>query len=218
MIWYPYEQLKTMKAPYEIVDANGVYLYTKDQKLIDSVSSWWSVIHGYKHPVINQAIISQVEKFSHVMLGGLTHEPARRLSEKLASWLPGDLDYCFFSDSGSVAVEVALKMALQYYMNRGDEKRTMQPETSRTNRRSRKMIVNRGWQESTTTKEETQALNRNINEQKKQTVETLRQTIKEWDIARSYVVRYHFNEDATETMQEKIKRMPVAEASRMAVY
>ena len=125
MIWYPYEQLKTMKAPYEILDANGVYLYTKDQKLIDSVSSWWSVIHGYKHPVINQAIISQVEKFSHVMLGGLTHEPARRLSEKLASWLPGDLDYCFFSDSGSVAVEVALKMALQYYMNRGDEKRTM---------------------------------------------------------------------------------------------
>ena len=71
MIWYPYEQLKTMKAPYEIVDANGVYLYTKDQKLIDSVSSWWSVIHGYKHPVINQAIISQVEKFSHVMLGVL---------------------------------------------------------------------------------------------------------------------------------------------------
>lgn len=125
MIWYPYEQLKTMKAPYEIVDANGVYLYTKDQKMIDSVSSWWSVIHGYKHPVINQAIISQVEKFSHVMLGGLTHEPARKLSEKLASWLPGDLDYCFFSDSGSVAVEVSLKMALQYYMNRGDEKRTM---------------------------------------------------------------------------------------------
>ena len=116
MIWYPYEQLKTMKAPYEIVDANGVYLYTKDQKMIDSVSSWWSVIHGYKHPVINQAIISQVEKFSHVMLGGLTHEPARKLSEKLASWLPGDLDYCFFSDSGSVAVEVSLKMALQYYM------------------------------------------------------------------------------------------------------
>ena len=61
MIWYPYEQLKTMKAPYEIVDANGVYLYTKDQKMIDSVSSWWSVIHGYKHPVINQAIISQAD-------------------------------------------------------------------------------------------------------------------------------------------------------------
>lgn len=125
MIWYPYEQMKTMKAPYEIVDAEGVYLYTKDQKLIDSVSSWWSVIHGYKHPGLNQAILSQVEKFSHVMLGGLTHEPVQKLSEKLQSFLPGDLDYCFFSDSGSVAVEVALKMALQYYMNRGEEQRMM---------------------------------------------------------------------------------------------
>lgn len=125
MIWYPYEQMKTMKAPYQIVDANGVYLYTKDQELIDSVSSWWSVIHGYKHPELNKAIISQVEKFSHVMLGGLTHEPAQKLSEKLQSWLPGDLDDCFFSDSGSVAVEVALKMALQYFMNYGEEQRTM---------------------------------------------------------------------------------------------
>jgi len=125
MIWYPYEQMKNMKAPYKIVDAEGVYLYTEDQKLIDSVSSWWSVIHGYKHPELNQAIISQVEKFSHVMLGGLTHEPVQKLSEKLKSFLPGDLDYCFYSDSGSVAVEVALKMALQYYMNRGEEQRTM---------------------------------------------------------------------------------------------
>ena len=125
MIWYPYEQMKTMKAPYQIVDANGVYLYAKDQELIDSVSSWWSVIHGYKHPELNKAIISQVEKFSHVMLGGLTHEPAQKLSEKLQSWLPGDLDDCFFSDSGSVAVEVALKMALQYFMNYGEEQRTM---------------------------------------------------------------------------------------------
>ena len=125
MIWYPYEQMKTMKAPYEIVDAEGVYLYTKEQKLIDSVSSWWSVIHGYKHPELNRAILSQVEKFSHVMLGGLTHESVQKLSEKLQSFLPGDLDYCFFSDSGSVAVEVALKMALQYYMNRGEEQRTM---------------------------------------------------------------------------------------------
>lgn len=114
-----------MKAPYQIVDANGVYLYTKDQELIDSVSSWWSVIHGYKHPELNKAIISQVEKFSHVMLGGLTHEPAQKLSKKLQSWLPGDLDDCFFSDSGSVAVEVALKMALQYFMNYGEEQRTM---------------------------------------------------------------------------------------------
>lgn len=125
MIWYPYEQMKTMKLPYKIVDANGVYLYTSDQKLIDSVSSWWSVIHGYKHPELNKAIISQTENFAHVMLGGLTHEPVIKLSEKLQNWLPGDLDYCFFSDSGSVAVEVALKMALQYYMNKGEEHRTM---------------------------------------------------------------------------------------------
>ena len=117
MIWYPYEQMKTMKEPYEIIDANGVYLYTKDQKLIDSVSSWWCMIHGYKHPVLTQAIKKQADQFSHVMLGGLTHQPVEKLSKKLAEILPGDLDYCFFSDSGSVAVEVALKMALQYYMN-----------------------------------------------------------------------------------------------------
>lgn len=125
MIWYPYQQMKSMQAPFEIVDAEGVYLYTKEHKMIDSVSSWWSVIHGYKHPVLNKAIIEQVGKFSHVMLGGLTHEPVRRLSDKLQSFLPGDLDYCFFSDSGSVAVEVALKMALQYYVNRGEQQRTM---------------------------------------------------------------------------------------------
>lgn len=125
MIWYPYEQMKTMREPYRIVDAEGVYLYTEKQKMIDSVSSWWSVIHGYKHPELNQAIISQTEKFSHVMLGGLTHEPVQRLADKLAEFLPGELDYTFFSDSGSVAVEVALKMALQYYINRGEERRTM---------------------------------------------------------------------------------------------
>ncbi|SFW48137.1 aminotransferase class III-fold pyridoxal phosphate-dependent enzyme [Selenomonas ruminantium] len=120
MIWYPYEQMKTMKAPYEIVDAEGPYLYTKDAKLLDSISSWWSVIYGYHQPKITEAICQQANKFSHVMLGGLTHKPAQELSEKLAAWLPGDLDYCFFSDSGSVAVEVALKMALQYYVNRGE--------------------------------------------------------------------------------------------------
>lgn len=124
MIWYPYEQMKTMKQPYKIVDAEGVYLYTEDKKLIDSVSSWWSVIHGYKNPVLTDSIKSQADKFSHVMLGGLTHEPVQQLSAKLKDFLPGDLDYCFFSDSGSVGVEVALKMALQYYVNRGDLKRT----------------------------------------------------------------------------------------------
>lgn len=124
MIWYPYEQMKTMTPPYEIVDAEGVYLYTKERRLIDSISSWWSVIHGYKHPVLTEAIRSQAERFSHVMLGGLTHEPVQKLSAKLEEWLPGDLDCCFFSDSGSVAVEVALKIALQYFINRGEKKRT----------------------------------------------------------------------------------------------
>ena len=124
MIWYPYQQMKTMKPPYSIVDAEGVYLYTEDARLIDSVSSWWSVIHGYKHPVLTEAIKSQADHFSHVMLGGLTHEPAERLAAKLRQWLPGDLNYCFFSDSGSVGVEVALKMAFQYYVNKGEEGRT----------------------------------------------------------------------------------------------
>ncbi len=124
MIWYPYQQMKDMKPPYKIVDAQGVWLQTEERKLIDSVSSWWSVIHGYKHPVLNEAIKAQADNFSHVMLGGLTHEPVERLSEKLQSWLPGDLDYCFFSDSGSVAVEVSLKMALQYFVNRGEIERT----------------------------------------------------------------------------------------------
>jgi adenosylmethionine-8-amino-7-oxononanoate aminotransferase len=119
MIWYPYEQMKTMKPPYEIVDAEGVYLYTKDQKLIDSVSSWWCMIHGYKHPELTAAIQDQAGRFCHVMLGGLTHEPVQRLAEKLREFLPGDLDYCFFSDSGSVGVEVSLKMAVQYHVNKG---------------------------------------------------------------------------------------------------
>ena len=123
MIWYPYQQMKTMKAPYEIVKAEGPYLYTKDAKLLDSISSWWSVIYGYHQPQITDAICQQAAKFSHIMLGGLTHKPAEKLAEKLADWLPGDLDYCFFSDSGSVAVEVALKMALQYYVNAGENNR-----------------------------------------------------------------------------------------------
>lgn len=114
-----------METPIKVEDAKGVYLYTKDQKLIDSVSSWWSVIHGYCHPVLNEAIKSQVDKFSHVMLGGLTHEPVLKLSQKLQEWLPGDLDYCFFSDSGSVAVEVALKMAIQFNVNRGSKRNTI---------------------------------------------------------------------------------------------
>lgn len=123
MIWYPYQQMKTMTQPLRITDARGVYLYAGETKLIDSISSWWSVIHGYHHPVLDEAIRSQLEHFAHVMLGGLTHDAAEALSAKLEAWLPGDLNYCFYSDSGSVAVEVALKMALQYYTNRGSKRR-----------------------------------------------------------------------------------------------
>ena len=83
MIWYPYEQMKTMKDPYKILDAEGVHLYTKDQKLIDSISSWWCMIHGYKHPELTEAIKEQADRFCHVMLGGLTHEPVEKLSAKL---------------------------------------------------------------------------------------------------------------------------------------
>lgn len=119
MIWYPYQQMKKMDPPYKIVDAQGVYLHTEDQTLIDSVSSWWCMIHGYKHPELTAAIQAQAGKFCHIMLGGLTHQPVEDLSNKLAEFLPGDLDYCFFSDSGSVGVEVALKMAVQYYVNLG---------------------------------------------------------------------------------------------------
>ena len=130
MIWYPYVQMKKMKTPYKIVDAEGVYLYTEEQKLIDSVSSWWCMIHGYKNKEINEAMKSQIDKFSHVMLGGLTHDPVKNLSDKLKEFLPGDLDYCFFSDSGSVAVEVALKMALQFNINRGSNRKKVLSLTS----------------------------------------------------------------------------------------
>ena len=108
MIWYPYEQMKTMKAPYKILDAEDVHLYTKDQKLIDSISSWWCMIHGYKHPELTEAIKEQADRFCHVMLGGLTHEPVEKLSAKLQEFLPGDLDYCFFSYHGDTfkAMEV----------------------------------------------------------------------------------------------------------------
>ena len=118
--------MKGLDAPIDIDHAEGVHLYTSDgHDLIDSVSSWWSVIHGYNHPEMNTAIKEQIDKFAHVMLGGLTHGPVQKLSDKLAEWLPADLDYCFFSDSGSVAVEVALKMALQYNTNRNSTRDTI---------------------------------------------------------------------------------------------
>lgn len=117
-IWYPYAQMKHMKTPYHIVDANGVYLYTDNNKMIDSISSWWCMIHGYKNPEITDAIKAQAEKFSHVMLCNLSHDGAVEFAEKLADFLPGTLNHVFFSDSGSVSVEVALKIAMQYYINK----------------------------------------------------------------------------------------------------
>lgn len=119
MIWYPYAQMKTMKNSIKITYAKGTKLYAGDYELIDSISSWWSVVHGYNNEEINETLKNQIDKFSHVMLGGLTHDPVEKLSEKLSQILPKDLDYCFFSDSGSVAVEVSLKMAVQYYYNLG---------------------------------------------------------------------------------------------------
>ncbi|MCH4888867.1 adenosylmethionine--8-amino-7-oxononanoate transaminase [Acidaminobacter sp. JC074] len=119
MIWYPYAQMKTMDEPIHITKAQGIYLYSHKNKYIDTTSSWWSVIHGYNNQEINQVIKEQVDEFSHVMLGGLTHKPALDLSHKLKSFLPGSLNHCFYSDSGSVGVEVALKMAIQYHFNQG---------------------------------------------------------------------------------------------------
>ena len=88
MIWYPYEQMKTMQHPYKIIDADGVYLYTEEKKLIDSISSWWSVIHGYKNPEITAAIKEQADIFSHIMLGSLTHESVEKLAKKLNPVFP----------------------------------------------------------------------------------------------------------------------------------
>lgn len=123
MIWYPYTQMKTMPEPIQIIGAEGVYLKTEEKDIIDSVSSWWCKLHGYKNRELNEAISDQLDHFSHVMLGGLTHKPIQRLTEKLIDILPKDLDYCFYSDSGSVAVEVAIKMGLQYFSNKGMERK-----------------------------------------------------------------------------------------------
>lgn len=125
MIWYPYTQMKNMKTPYEIIGGEGVYIHTREKKLIDSISSWWSVIHGYNNKEINEALKNQVDKFSHVMLGGLTHDPVKKLAKKLKEIMPEDLDNCFFCGSGSIAVEVALKMSIQYYYNKDKPDKNM---------------------------------------------------------------------------------------------
>ena len=123
-IWLPYAQMKTAPAPLAVVGARGSRLHLADGRdLIDGVASWWTVAHGYGHPHINKAVREQLERLPHVMLGGLAHEQAYTLSTRLSRILPEGLERVFFSDSGSVAVEVALKMAIQYWMNSGDSRR-----------------------------------------------------------------------------------------------
>ena len=101
MIWYPYTQMKNMPTPFKVVGGKGVYLHTDKKKLIDSISSWWCKIYGYHNEILDKALIDQVKKISHVMLAGLEHEPIKMLSKKLEEFLPGDLNYTFFSDSGN---------------------------------------------------------------------------------------------------------------------
>ncbi|MGX5201241.1 adenosylmethionine--8-amino-7-oxononanoate transaminase [Aliikangiella sp. IMCC44632] len=124
-LWHPYTNLKQPTPVFGVTAANGVYL-TLDggQQVIDGMSSWWSTIHGYNHPHLNNALISQVNQFSHVMFGGLTHQPAIQLGKKLIAMTAEELTCLFLADSGSVAVEVALKMALQYYYSQGKTKKT----------------------------------------------------------------------------------------------
>jgi adenosylmethionine---8-amino-7-oxononanoate aminotransferase len=119
-LWYPYAQMKTLHTPLEVVNAAGAYLTLADgRELLDGISSWWCVIHGYNHPELNEAATAQMERFTHVMLGGLTHQPVRLLAEKLVEITPEGLNHVFFADSGSVGMEVALKMSLQYWQHRG---------------------------------------------------------------------------------------------------
>src|SRR3954463_4434675 len=119
-IWPPYTQAKTARMPLPVVRTQGSRIVLADgRELIDGIASWWTACHGYNHPHIRAAAERQLSRLPHVMVGGLVHEPALTLAQRLAALQPGDLDRVFFSDSGSVAVEVAMKMAVQFWLNRG---------------------------------------------------------------------------------------------------
>jgi adenosylmethionine-8-amino-7-oxononanoate aminotransferase len=124
-IWLPYAQMKTAMPPLPVVRSHGSRLELADgRSLIDGVASWWTACHGYNHPHIAQAVRAQLDAMPHVMFGGLTHEPALTLARRLAALLGPGLDRVFYTDSGSVAVEVAMKMALQFWLNQGERGRT----------------------------------------------------------------------------------------------
>lgn len=124
-MWHPYSALPGSSAPLPVVSAEGVRLRLADgRELIDGMSSWWCAIHGYRHPALDAAVREQLERMAHVMFGGLTHEPAVRLAERLVEISPDGLRHVFFADSGSVSVEVAIKMALQYQRAVGHPERS----------------------------------------------------------------------------------------------
>ncbi|MGR2767718.1 adenosylmethionine--8-amino-7-oxononanoate transaminase [Photobacterium ganghwense] len=122
-VWHPYTSTLAPLPCYPVTHAEGVYLTLEDgRQLVDGMSSWWSTIHGYNHPMLNEAAKSQIDKMAHVMFGGITHQPAVELCRKLVAISPEPLQHVFLADSGSVAVEVSLKMALQYWHARGEQR------------------------------------------------------------------------------------------------
>jgi adenosylmethionine-8-amino-7-oxononanoate aminotransferase len=117
--------MHTAPAPIRAVRTQGCRIWLEDGRaLIDGTASWWTACHGYNHPHIREAVARQLERMPHIMFGGLTHDPAEALAERLCALLPGDLNHVFFADSGSVAVEVAMKMAAQFWLNQGVRTRT----------------------------------------------------------------------------------------------